>query len=192
MRSHLVIALLLWTPVFAQQATSPQWIRESKSDNFSGASYLEFILPGKFVDKPKYGNTAAPGLRVRCQPGKHSVGYHVYTMGRTISSALVIGDTVDAHGYGTAVMYRLDDGRPQVEVWQQSTDFAGVFFPEATLRNVLYGHILPHKENSGAPVHKLVVAVDENGAGRVVMQFDLPDPTELADSCGQITHKQSN
>jgi hypothetical protein len=192
MRSGIVVAFLLCTSAFVQQLASSGWIRESKNDSFSGTFYLEFTLSGKFLDRPKYENTAVPTLRIRCQPGKHSVGYHVYAMGRTVSSALVIGDVVDAHGFGTAAMYRLDDGKPQTEIWQQSTDFAGVFFSESTLRNILYSHILPHKENSNAPTRKLVIAVDENGAGKVVMQFDLPDPTELADACGQIIHKQSN
>jgi hypothetical protein len=50
--------------------------------------------------------------------------------------------------------------------------------------------MLPHKEGTGDPVHKIVIAADEYLAGQVVAQFDMPDPTQIAEACGAIIHKK--
>lgn len=88
------------------------------------------------------------------------------------------------------VQYRLDDGKIQAENWSPSTDRTSAFFDAATFNNLLYGHILPHKENTSAPIRKLAIAINEYLAGEIVMQFDMPDPTQVADFCGTLFHKK--
>jgi hypothetical protein len=48
---------------------------------------------------------------------------------------------------------------------------------------------MPHKENTSPPVRKVIIGFDEYLGGEVVMQFEMPDPTEIADACGVIWHK---
>ncbi len=87
-------------------------------------------------------------------------------------------------------MFRLDDGKPQTESWSVSTDGTAVFFNQMTLDTILYFHYLPHRKNTNAPVKKLVIALDEAFAARVVMQFDLPSPAEVEQVCG-VTYEKS-
>jgi hypothetical protein len=87
------------------------------------------------------------------------------------------------------VRYRLDDSKVHEEPWGQSTDYSAIFLGETELDTILYGHFMPHKENTSPPVKKLVVAFDEYLGGEIVMQFDMPDPTEVAEACGAIWHK---
>jgi hypothetical protein len=47
-----------------------------------------------------------------------------------------------------------------------------------------------HKEGTSDPVHKVVIAADEYLATQVVAQFDMPDPTPVAEACGVILHKR--
>ena len=41
---------------------------------------------------------------------------------------------------------------------------------------------MSHKENTSPPVKKVVIGFDEYLGGEVVMQFDMPDPTEVAEA----------
>src|SRR5260370_28634827 len=98
------------------------------------------------------------------------------------------------------VQFRLDGGKLQSESWGRSTDFSSIFFSHPTchicgsgydiLGNLLYGHGTYHKENTTPQVRKVVVGVPEYHGGEVVMQFDMPDATEVAEACGIILHKQ--
>ena len=97
------------------------------------------------------------------------------------------------------VSYRLDDGKVQSEPWGRSTNFSAIFMshPGCALcgsgydvfANLLYGHHMYHKENTNPQVRKIVFDVSEYLGGQVVMQFDLPDSSEVAEACGIIMHK---
>jgi hypothetical protein len=88
------------------------------------------------------------------------------------------------------VELRLDDGKVQTGWWSYSTDMSWAFFPAPSLNNLLYGHMFPHKENTSPAVHKVVIAIAEYLGGQIVMQFDVPDPTPVADACGAVIHQQ--
>jgi hypothetical protein len=126
------------------------------------------------------------------QPGRYSFGH---ANGKFVDGYFVAGAVLDGH-IGTSgrtvtvVSFRLDDKKIQTGYWTPSTDFGGVFFTDLDLSNLLYGHMLPHKEGTSDPVHKVVIAVDEYLAGQVVAQFDMPDPTQVAEACGAIFHKK--
>jgi hypothetical protein len=84
----------------------------------------------------------------------------------------------------------LDDKKIQTGYWTPSTDFGGAFFQSIEFDNLLYGHMLPHKEGTGEPVHKVVIAANEYLATQIVAQFDMPDPTQVAEACGVTIHKK--
>lgn len=94
------------------------------------------------------------------------MGYHIFTNGRRVASYLSVGSVLNSQLSGLTVQYRLDDGKIQTERWGISTDFSAAFFPDTTLNNLLYGHVMAHKEGSSAPIRKLVVATNEFIGGR--------------------------
>lgn len=191
----VVTLVALPVSVFAQSAG---WQQSEVRDPFRGTSFLQFKLVGKFLTPPKHVESD-PSLIVHCLPGKHMRVFN----GRFLSAYVVIGtvlnSTVVEHegllsgttfAAAVPVQYRLDDGKIQTEHWSPSTDHSAAFFDEPTLNNLLYGHVLPHKERTSPPVRKVVIAMDEYLASEIVMQFDMPDPTQLADVCGALVHKK--
>ena len=65
--------------------------------------------------------------------------------------------------------------------------FIRLFLSQDALNTMLYGHFLDHKEGTLSPIHKVVI--DEYLAAEVVMQFDMPDSTQVSESCGVTVHK---
>lgn len=138
---------------------------------------------------------------VRCQPGSF---HHKHSEGKFLEGYIFVGSVVDTHVSGdsdarAAVEYRLDDGKLQSDEWGHSTDYSSIFFGGETIagdtgsvvfNNLLYGHLLPHKENTTPQVRKIVIGVPEFLGGEVVMQFDMPDATDVGESCGVIWHKK--
>jgi hypothetical protein len=52
------------------------------------------------------------------------------------------------------------------------------------VNNMLWGHLIPHKPGKGDQVHKFVIGVQEHLAGKIVMQFDMPDAQQIEAACG--------
>jgi hypothetical protein len=66
-----------------------------------------------------------------------------------------------------------------------------VFLSDVDLNNLLYGHLMPHKEWTNSPqVRKIILGVSEYLAAQIQIEFDLPESTEVADACGVIEHKR--
>jgi hypothetical protein len=189
-RAVIVNAALLIASSALAQAPGAGWGKEEKTDALRGTHYLQFLLMGRFLTPPRQ-TSPDPKLVVQCLPGEHSVGYHVFTNGRYIASYLIVGPVLNSQLSGLAVQYRLDDGKIQPELWGISTDFSSAFFSGTTLNNLLYGHVMAHKEGTSAPVHKLVIATDEFVGGEIVMQFDMPEPENVAEACGVVVHKRA-
>lgn len=183
----LAIATLLLISACAAQ--SQQWERVEKTDALRGTVYSQFALTGKFLTSPRQAG-AAPVFVVKCIPGEHSAGFHLYKSGKLLDAYIALGAVVDFHTGGTSVRYRLDDGKVHEKSWGHGTDGTAIFPAPIQVNTLLYGHFMPHKEGTSSPVHKAVIAVDEYLGGEVVMQFDIPDPTPVADACGIIIHKK--
>lgn len=84
----------------------------------------------------------------------------------------------------------MDDKKLERDLWPLSTDIGGLFLDDARLDNLLYGHLLPHKEGTGAQVKRIMLGVPEYLGAQIQMEFDLPDSTAVADACGIIVHKR--
>jgi transposase len=65
-----------------------------------------------------------------------------------------------------------------------STDYQAIHIEGLLLNNLLWGHNLFHKPGTSGQAHKFVVGVQEHLAGKVVMQFDMPDATQVGATCG--------
>jgi hypothetical protein len=172
----------------SQQTTAPAWHREEKADPLHKLSYIQFTLEGKYLIPPKQP-TIPPLLVVRCVAGSHKVNGGTAN-GKFLTGYLAVAAVLDFQAGRVPVEYRLDDGRLIPARWASSTDGAGAFFLYVEFNNLLYGHALPHKENTNPPVRKVVLGVPEYLGSEVEVEFDMPDPSDVADACGVIVHKK--
>jgi hypothetical protein len=106
--------------------------------------------------------------------------------GARVSISSSIGTIEDV----VPVEYRLDDKELKSPYWRVSTDHSGILFDDGDLDDLLYGHVLRHKEGTNAQVRRIMLGVPEYLGAQIQMQFDLPDSTEVADACGVILHKR--
>lgn len=189
----------------AASQTSTAWQRSEKTDPLRGTTFAQFSLVGKFLTPPDKAGDPNPVMVVRCVPGRDDKkGIHSYTNGKYKEGYIHVGGVMDSAvaedgNSFVSVQFRLDDGKLQTARWGRSTNFSAIFFSHPTcslcgsgydvLANLLYGHATYHKENTSPQVRKVVIGISEFLGGEVVMQFDMPDATEVAEACGIILHK---
>lgn len=176
----------------------PQWEKKELKDPFRGFAYTEFRLEGKYLRAPQDDN-GTPAMILRCvaQPSGHRSGYKYD--GKLLEAFLYVGQTVVDAQVGSSgsskvqVDYRLDDGKIQTYYLYHSTNFKAVslkppFCGECAVNNFFYGHELSHKEGTNPQIKKVILSIPEFQGGDVVIQFDLPDVTEVAKICGVTRH----
>jgi hypothetical protein len=178
--------MAIGVPCFGQN----QLVRVEKTDALRGTSYSQFTLTGKFLTPPRQ-DSPDPVFVVNCSVGEYRRGATWQKNGKFRDAYMTVGAVVDSRTSGTPVQYRLDDGKVNSESWNHSTDGTALFLGEPEFNTLLYGHFMPHKEGTGAAVSKIVVSVNEYLGPAVVLQFDLPDPSGVADTCGIILHKRA-
>jgi hypothetical protein len=193
MKKFITIAILL---LALAGSAFGQWVKVEKTDALRGTKFVQYSLNGIFLTPPSNATADAhPTLIAQCVLGDF---YRHKAHGKILKSYINVGTVLDSQvgndlNSRVKVEFRLDDGKVQTDEWSHSTDFSALFFnpydPNGGFNNLLYGHRLPHKENTNPPVKKAVISVQEYLGGNVVMQFDMPDPTEVADACGVIIHK---
>ena len=178
----LFLASVLLTTLCPSQS-QPSWLREEKADPLRGTHFVQFSLEGKYLTAPRQAPASAtPAMVVRCVPGTYN---HGHSKGKFLNGYIFVDGVIDTGQAGSVhVQYRLDNGKLQNDDWSHSTDFSGVFFPSMGFNNLLYGHLLPHKEGTNPQVRKVVVGLEEFLGAEVVVQFDMPDATEVAETCG--------
>jgi hypothetical protein len=110
--------------------------------------------------------------------------------GKFLTGYLVVDAVLDFHEGKVPIEFRLDDGKLQTAQWAKSTDGSGAFFSDIDFDTLLYGHFLPHKENTNPPVRRIILGVPEYLGAQVQAEFDMPEPGEVADVCGITIHKK--
>jgi hypothetical protein len=197
------VAMLAFATLAAAAHAQNAWQSSTIHDELRQSTYQQFVLRGKYLVPPKTMQPGQfPALVVQCLPKQHSVGYHVFVNGSFLDGYLVAGTVVNSQVTiqeglsGTSfpvvvpVEFRLDDGKLQSDSWRASTDYGAAFFPEDAFDNLLYGHQMPHKENSNPQVRKVIIGIDEALAGEVQIEFDMPDANDIAEACGVVIHKK--
>ncbi len=177
---------------FQAPEAARNWKSIQKTDPLRGNSYTLFMLDGKFLTAPKKPDVSSPVMVLKCEAGSHNFGH---VRGKLLAGYIVAGGVVDTVGnlaaVGTVpVEFRLDDGKLQSRNWDHSKDYSAVFFGDLDFGTILYGHMLIHKENTSPQVRKFVIGVSQFLDSDVVIQFDFPESTEVADACGAIWHKK--
>ncbi len=194
MQDAFVVGILSTIIIGISSAAAQTWTKTEKSDPLRGTQFVQYSLEGKYLSPPRNAAPdATPAIVVRCVPGSHKSGWGV-VHGKFLEGYIFVGGVVDTHvAYDSStranVEFRLDDGKLQSASWSHSTDFSSLFFSSIDLDNLLYGHLLLHKENTNPQVRKIVLGVPEFVGGEIVMQFAMPDAAEVGDACGAILHK---
>jgi hypothetical protein len=196
-----VLGLVFATSLLAAQ-DAPQWQTEHVKDAFLGTETTQYRLEGRYLATP-FARPATPAIYLQCIPGSNN---HGKSDGKLESAFLFVGDTNDRHvSYdrrsharereaAVTTQYRLDDGKVHTQYLSHSPDFKMISLQpegcgECMINDLFYGHIVPHKENTSPQTRKVVFNIPEPRGGNVVIQFDLPDVTEVARVCGVSYHK---
>jgi hypothetical protein len=189
---HLACVIFMSLTLLPLARAENAWKRSEKTDPLRGTSYVEYVLPGTFLSPPKSSSFTVPLMVVHCLPRKRLGGFNGTFLEGFVAVGTVLNTTVTEHegmftgkSFPTVIpaLYRLDGGKVMTENWSPSTDGTAAYFNAASLGNFLFGHIL-HKRGTTGAISKVRVAFNEYLAAEVVMQFDMPDPTEVAESCG--------
>ena len=69
-----------------------------------------------------------------------------------------------------AVVYRLNDGKEDKVNWAPGTNKTSASFPKSSLQKILRAQTLE-------------LTAEDNHGLQVVMQFDMPDPTQVEQTC---------
>lgn len=192
MHRTFIAIILLATGVAAQDAAAKAWNKTEKQDPLRGTQFVQYSLDGKFLTPPRNASEGIPpAIVLRCVPGSYA---HGRERGKLLAGYIFVSGVVDSNAGNartdTKVEFRLDDGKLQSSSRSHSTDFSSLFFSDIDLNTLLYGHFMPHKENTNPQVRKIVLGVPEFLGGEVVMQFDMPDSSEVGDVCGVVWHKR--
>jgi hypothetical protein len=173
-----------------------QWIRTQVQDPMNGKSSSRFVLEGRFAEgfHPRV-EVHAPAIILECRPGEfkeHNGGWKsLKANGKLIKGYFSVGAVVDDNG-ATVLgekkilgSFRRDEEKPHDDSLSVSRSWDAVFFEDVQLRNYVYGHMLPTSKVKEHPQTKVLrVAFDEYVGGKVVMEFDLGDASDVADACG--------
>lgn len=208
-KTFLVFFVFLLVPACA--LSQERWTRMEKTDALRGTKSARFTLEGKFLEAPQQSKMSSPTFVVDCDPSKWRDSMHQH--GKLLDAYIAVGAVLDtkvdvasgAGGQGVInglhVQYRLDDGKVHSEFLAHSTDFSAIFlsspehglfgdFKDIILSELLYTHKAAYKENTSVPARKAVIRVSEYLGSDITMEFDFPDPTEVADSCGLFLYKK--
>jgi hypothetical protein len=182
---HYDFVLRYAAPLYSQLENS--WVRTESRDAFTNVAYSEFSLTGRYLVGPRIPTDTKPRLVVQCSTmsGKTSRKFmgHGY-----LAIEAVIPPTTE--GKFVVVPTRLDDGGTTAFIFIPAAGGSSMFFMGETLTDFLYGHALKHKSAPPPPVKKLTMQLFDIAGSQVVVQFDLPDPTTLADACGVTEPKK--
>ncbi|MBN1571377.1 MAG: hypothetical protein JXA73_26315 [Acidobacteria bacterium] len=190
---------------YAGTVHAQAWTRVEVSDPQRDQPYAEFTLQGKFLQAPPAMSESSPRIILHCQPGRYSSGHlhgkllaAVLNVGKMVDGAMVrneIRDELfsskpDLDGY--YVEFNLDDGELKADHWDNILDYQAVGFGPEQLNDILWGQTTPRKEDGNPPVKKFVISVQQNIAGKIVMQFDMPDPAVVSEFCGCTYFKKKD
>jgi hypothetical protein len=174
----LALFFTISTSTFAQQppaAPQPQGWHQTQTTT-SNAS-VRFVLSGKFLKGPTSEVTNRPALAVDCGKGRGSDGKFV--AGNLLAGApLKIEYVEPTEIHGTSyfqkvfAQLRVDDGKVEKRTWTPGKEKTSAVFGKYTLKKILRAHTVE-------------ITVKDEGGTELVMQFDIPDSSSVAQACGE-------
>jgi hypothetical protein len=71
----------------------------------------------------------------------------------------------------------MDNAKEEEEKWSVGTEKTSASIPKASLKKILCAHTVE-------------ITADDNHGSQVAMQFEMPDPTSVEESCDVDEHKE--
>jgi hypothetical protein len=154
-----------------QQSSSPEWRQTQRTDDVRGA-YTRFTLVGKFLKSPEGDTANRPALVVDCSSYNRSHRSKFWRGNLVVGDPLKIDWVEGGFLYfpKVAVEYRLNDGKEEKENWTPGTDQTSASFSKGSFEKMLRAQTVE-------------ITAEDNHGSQVVMQFDMPDPTPVEQSC---------
>ena len=149
--------------LFAASCAGAQsaWQFTKQDDALHGRVLDQFVLTGKYLTPPRNAATGeAPSIVVVCSDRKVQQNY------------LAVGAVVnqDPRALFIHMEARLDGKSRDIAADSVSTDGTSVFFTRADLAKVLRSHTL-------------IIGANEYLGPQIVMQFNIPDSSQIFDAC---------
>jgi hypothetical protein len=178
------IGLSFGTFAKPQPASGQDWQESQKTDSHGG-TYTQYMLAGKFIKRPHAEVSAQPSLVVGCELAQESrwskAGFKEASLRVGANLKIDYVEPQEIHGTSyyqkNSVQYRLDDGKVERDEWTPGAERTSVSIPKEAMKKFL-----------GA--HTVLVTVNEDSAGEIEMQFDMPDPGKVAQACHLRVHRK--
>ena len=106
----LLLAFALLAPPLCAQG----WNKTDKTDAFTGNSYVQYALTGRFLTPPRDGGATPPSLVLQCYPHEKKYAGKWYSAGQFIKAYVQVGAVLNHSAGEIPVIYRRDDGKAQV------------------------------------------------------------------------------
>jgi hypothetical protein len=177
-----VLATLGFSTLAPQQPSAPHVWRESqKPDN---SSVARFTLVGKFLKSPQGDVPNRPAFVLDCIPATIS---HK-SEGKFVAGNLLVGiplkidyiEPQEIHGTSyypkVVVHYRINDAKEEEERWTPGADKVSSTISKDWVKKILRARTVE------------VSAHDDHGKD-IAIQFDMPDPTPVEQTCDVDEHK---
>jgi hypothetical protein len=171
----LALASIAFSGSKPQQQSSSPWRQTQRTDDYRGV-YTRFTLVGKFLKSPEADTTNRPTMVVDCSSYNRSHRSKFWRGSLVVGYPLKIDwvEPEEIHGISyfpkVAVEYRLNDGKEEKENWTPGTDKTSASFSKGSFEKMLRAQTVQ-------------ITADDNHGLRVVMQFDMPDPTPVEQAC---------
>ncbi len=180
----LALASLASSATSPQQPPAPQaWKQTQRTDSIRG-KYTRFTLVGKFLKSPQADDASKrPAMVVDCSAYNRSHKSKFWRGNLVVGDPLKIDwvepEQIEVMSYypKVAVIYRLNDGKEDKEDWTPGTDKTSASFSKASLEKMLRAQTVE-------------LTADDSHGSQVIMQFEMPDPTLIDQTCDINLHKE--
>jgi hypothetical protein len=180
----LFVPLVLVSSGVAQAAPqqSPPahvWHQSEERNTADAFSYWRFTLMGKFLTSSHDEGASRPAVVVDCIPAAESPREKAtflsgnLVVGKTLKVVYVEPEEIRGMSYfpKVAVRYRTDDAKKEMdEQWSPRSANTSASIPKQALKELLRAHTVA------------ITALDDRGRP-LSMQFEIPDPTLVEQSC---------
>src|ERR1700733_255210 len=181
---------LAWTslglaePAPQQPPSANVWLQSQRTNAADAFSYSRFTLLGKFVTSSGDAAANRPAFVVDCIPADESPRSRAtflagnLIVGTPLKIVYVEPEEIRGISYfpKVAVRYRTDNAKSEEqEQWSPTSDKTSASVPKQSLKELLRARTVS------------ITATDDHGR-QVAMQFDMPDPSLVEQSCNVDEH----
>jgi len=177
-------SLALAAPPPQQPPSADVWLQSQRTNTADAFGYSRFTLLGKFLTSPHDAVRNRPAFVVDCIPADESPRSRAtflagnLIVGTPLKIIYVEPEEIRGISYfpKVAVRYRTDNAkREEEEQWSPTSDKTSASVPKQSLKELLRARTVA------------ITAMDDHGR-QVAMQFDMPDPSLIEQSCNVDEH----